>query len=477
MIDINDESTWGLDGPTPPSPVFWTMRDDLKTIYQGAQAAIAAPWGTLAYTLSRVLASTAPNVQLPPMGNAREGGASLNLLTILVGRSADGKGLARNASRGIFKIIDEPPELPIGTGEGISRQYGTGPKWKRDKISLQFRLPEIEAITEAAGGKTGNYLMSVLRQVYSGEDPGKANAAAETTRIVPDHTYRCCVVIYAQYSNAGVLLNKKQLVGGTVTRFMWAETNDPDSPDALPLMPEPIVWEPPEIGKAGIYSTVTTGGRASLDDQPPIESVLKPVTYMGLTDEIRSEIIQAQQMRNRDKATGMQIGHRLLTKEKIAAGFALMDNRMNITNHDWMLAGVFCAHQETAQANAKKIITAEDREERHHKAVSQGYAESTTERTRDQLTVVELARKIHQRFAGQQDISNQQLRDTASRHHELLGDAKQLLIDEHKMTAKPKKEGSAVMAYRFSQWSEKRISDFSDRSEFGIGSSTRTPLT
>lgn len=316
--------------------------EQLTRIYYWARARYAAPWAVFFAVLLRVAASVGPHVQLPGVIGGR---ASLNLLCAFVSASGGGKGISDKVGRMAWPapIL----ELPIGSGEGVAAAFKQPDKPDEDNEPITaaiFNIPEIDTLSGIAS-RQGSILLAQLKSMAMGEQLGQSNASKATSRIVPAHSYRCCLSVGAQPGHTGVIFN--DTTGGTPQRFLWSPTTDPDMPDTNSPDPAPLdtalpLWKPAEDGV--------------------VEIVYGP-------PEITQRVIAAHIARQRGDADPLN-GHWMLTRCKVAALLAIMHHRSVVSQTDWELSATVMAVSDRTRewilSEAKKA----DRAKIHDRAVA-----------------------------------------------------------------------------------------------------------
>lgn len=327
----------------------------LQKIHQWARARYAAPWAVFGAVLLRVIASVGPHVQLPGLIGGR---ASLNLLCAFVSPSGGGKGISDKVARLAWPT--PVAELPIGSGEGIAAAFKKPDKPDADNEALKaaiFNIPEIDTLAGIAS-RQGSILLAQLKSMAMGEQIGQSNASKATSRVVPAHSYRCCLSVGAQPMHTGVLFD--DTTGGTPQRFLWFPTTDPDMPETRAPDPEPLDTALPGIT-----------GRTYDDPDVHIEIVYGP-------DEIAETVISAHLARQRGQADALD-GHATLTRLKVAAGLALMHNRHVVTEWDWARsADVMAVSNQTREwivNEARRAARAKVKERALHRAVGEEYVD------------------------------------------------------------------------------------------------------
>lgn len=338
---------------------FWDARPILRHLHTFAHARMSAPWAVLAITLARVLATVPPHVVLPAIVG---GHGSLNVFLALVGPSGAGKGSAEAASRAGVDLVHEPDWLPLGSGEGIAHAYAHRNKnsIEHDRHTAIFTAAEIDTLTALANRK-GATIMSQLRSVYSGETLGFSYADATKRIILPPHTYRAAVIVGVQPEKAGPLIHDAD--GGTPQRFAWAAVTDPTITDNPPPEPTPLLV--PAINWDQVYLPAFRGRRV-----------------LTIPDQAAATIRAARAARARGEGNALD-GHALFTREKYAQAFAILDQRIEMNDEDWHLAGLFMAHSDVVRARLEHTLReaakADDERRAHREARRQLVINETIE--------------------------------------------------------------------------------------------------
>lgn len=292
---------------------FWAARPALAAVRDCARARRVSPWATLGAVLARVVGAVPPSLRLPPVVAAP---ASLNLFVALVGESSAGKGGALAVAAEVLGAVGGVPfeVLPLGSGEGIAHAFAIrkrGGDVQRVATSVLFELSEVDTLaglTERRGGT----LLPELRKAWSGERLGFAYADKTKRLPIDAHSYRLGLLAAVQPQRAGVLLGDAD--GGLPQRFVWLPATDSGALDAeaVPVEPPPLNWRPP----------AAVGER-----------------FMAVCETARREIVAARVARLRGEGGALD-GHVLLCRLKVAAALALLDQRADVTDSDWHLAGV-----------------------------------------------------------------------------------------------------------------------------------------
>jgi hypothetical protein len=309
----NTQSAAYLDEPVIELD-FWNSRPELRIIYDFALAHRVSPWALLGVVIARVIAATPHTIVLPPLIG---GPASLNFFLALCGISGAGKGASDATSKLTIDMGDDPPfhSHRLGSGQGISHAFRERPKpsadveWKTH--SVYFFLPEVETLAGLYGQK-GSILQAELRSLFMGEQIGGFYVDPSKRIEVPEHEYRAALVVGVQPGKASILLD--DTTGGTPQRFLWMPATYPH-PDVKPEAPaKPMRWSLPFVGTSEQF-------------------------VMDLWDGAAKIIDAAHLARSKGDGDALD-GHLLLVQEKVAAGLALLCDKLEITEEFWQLADV-----------------------------------------------------------------------------------------------------------------------------------------
>ena len=319
---------------------FWNSREELVSIRQWARAQTVSPWALLGEVLAEVIARVPPTFVLPRIV---AGYGSLNMLLAITGPSGAGKGGASLVAEDAL-FIDEPeinfmkPErIPIGSGEGLPKNYGY---WKKDVGIVRNTYTSIptcyEVDTLTAMFERGSATLSPeLRKFYSGETIGHGYGDPSKRIIIPRYGYRGVFIAGVQPEQSAVIVNDTG--SGFAQRWMFLDAVDSFAPDVIPLRPEPIKWALPR----SLYELDHDAG--------------KPLQVMDVCDVAADEIIEARKQAIRGKETS-QSGHLLYTQEKFAAGLALFAMRTELTEEDWKLAAYAMRRSEEIRGHCKSAL-------------------------------------------------------------------------------------------------------------------------
>lgn len=336
--------------------------EQLARIYQWARARYAAPWAVFFAVLLRVAASVGPHVQLPGVIGGR---ASLNLLCAFVSASGGGKGISDKVGRLAWPT--PVMELPIGSGEGIAAAFKRPDKPDQDDEPITaaiFNIPEIDTLSGIAS-RQGSILLAQLKSMAMGEQLGQSNASKATSRIVPAHSYRCCLSVGAQPGHTGVIFN--DTTGGTPQRFLWSPTTDPYMPDTRSPDPAPLetalpLWKPAEDGVVEVLYG------------PP---------------EITQTVIAAHIARQRGDADPLN-GHWMLTRCKVAALLAIMHHRSVVSETDWEMSATVMAVSD----RTREWIVGEARKAERERVRNRAIARAVGDEVYDSRLLASVKRSI-----------------------------------------------------------------------------------
>lgn len=324
---------------------FWSRRPVLQHVYDYAQSRRVGPWSTLGVVLVRALCQVPPKVAIPPVIG---GHAAPNMLLALVGPSGLGKGASEHAARDAVRFdglyaVNEVPELPIGSGEGLAATFAD--RGQETITTAIFTAAEVDGLA-ALMSRQGSTLESVVRQLFTGEAIGFANARKDTRVIVPRLSYRAGVICGVQPARSAVLLRAAD--GGTPQRFLWLPVRDPDMPDQRPAPVDPKAVIAPAFGFPD-------------PGEPAVEIVLPPAA---------KDAIDAHQVacHRGDSEVDPLDGHALLLRAKVAIALAVLDERKDVNVEDWSLSGTIMAVSKATRLMCQKELDSQRRKANKAKA-------------------------------------------------------------------------------------------------------------
>jgi hypothetical protein len=314
-------------------------RPELERIRDFARARMAPPAAVLAVALARVICRTPEWVTLPPLIFSP---ASLNLAVAIVGESGAGKS-------GAVRVAAEALQTSggynfhthsIGTGQGLAHAYARYDNKEgvvRTAYSAMLTLDEVAHLAGHAR-QNGSTILAELRRFLMGEPLGHLYVDLYKRVELPAHSYRGAVIIGVQPAKADAILD--DVDAGTPQRFGWFPATDPNAGDDMPDCPEPLAWEAPTWDRRQVAAT---GGFRHID----------------ICDEAADAIREAHRQRARGEGDALD-GHRLLTRERFATGFALLAGHADtegITADDWALAGALLDVSDRTRAQVVDRLT------------------------------------------------------------------------------------------------------------------------
>lgn len=312
----------------------------LSTIRQAAHARLVTPWAVLGATLARVVAEIPPHVVLPPIVG---GDASLNLAVALVAGSGGGKSGAVSCSGDVVRLPGRRARtIGPGSGEGIMMAFlekDPDPGAKGNRLCAEplalLAADEVAQIGAVQGRASQATFGPIVRSMLTGDEVSTTAADADRCRRLPRNGYRLAIVAGVQPPLAGVLLDDTD--AGTPQRWLWLPADDPGWNAPPTSWPAPIIWtfpRPPE------------GAR---DPDGKIRIPVPP--------EVVEAVHGARVRRLRREGDPLD-GHRLLTREKVAAALALLHGEFAITPDWWRLSGLVMARSDATRTHCAATLAA-----------------------------------------------------------------------------------------------------------------------
>jgi hypothetical protein len=319
---------------------FWEARPAFRYIRDFAYARMCSPWAVLGVSIVCVLHHVPPWVTLPPLiGDV----GNFNVITALVGPSGAAKSAAYRAGRRAFDLHQEPIyTAPLGSGEGIARQYKSAEDKPNDRNQVIFYAAEIDSVASLVA-RNGSTLSGQLRSAFSGEDLGFAYRNDKTRLIVKENTYRFGLVAGIQPERARWLIDQSD--GGTPQRLVW-----------FPVFDLGITAEPPdEPAQMKIEAT-----RRSWKSGP-----------ITLPDQVAREIREAHAARQRGDSEALD-GHVMYCREKVAYALTLLDDRREMDLWDWELSATIMGKSDQVRASVISTLQRQARLQETARAVGEG---------------------------------------------------------------------------------------------------------
>lgn len=325
---------------------FWNTRERLQLIRQAARHHQVGPDIVLLAILCRLSAMVSHKLNF----DLGRGKGSLNLFGGAVGGTGLGKTLANNVAQDLLlrprylargdqadpaKFRDG---IGVGTGEGMIEAFmgvveeETGEVHQRstkfhkagdpitERVRKQVRhnayffLDEGETLARLME-RTGATIGPTIRSAWAGTSLGQQLADGERTRFVDRFTYSIGMVIGFQPETVQSLLADG--AAGTPQRFLWASGYDLDLPD-------------------GDFDEVKPF-RLPIEhfDGTPVTGLITGPEWLRV--ELRD---QRRRLLRAEMVVEQLDSHATVMRCKLAALFALIDDRMRVDNDDWALAGL-----------------------------------------------------------------------------------------------------------------------------------------
>lgn len=326
---------YGLEVLKPIAPdeyAVFTHNDALTHLWHASIARTVSPWGVLGAALAMTAAMVEPTVQTPPIIG---GNGSLNLLVGLVAKSGIGKGSSTAVARDFLEfgggVTDMFETFPLGTGQGIAEVFrppAQSKKGKKDdkdedapppiqRTRALFVAQEVDGVA-ANNQQRGSTLMPVMRKVFSGENPGNTNGSAETTRDIPDNSYRAAIICGIQPERSHSLLNESEIAGGTPQRWLW-----------LPCEPYPLRERQAD-------QRLVKPAQVNI----PNDCLFPDVRAMVLPDHVWRHTKDMQIANVSGENEEVLDTHSNYTRIKVACLLAIMGGQTTVTDKDWDVSGL-----------------------------------------------------------------------------------------------------------------------------------------
>lgn len=300
---------------------FWAQRDILAHVLRFSRSRGAAPYAVLGAVLRRAIDKTDPSTQLPAtVGDT----ASVNLFTVPVGRSGQGKDIANGVGRAAVEFVtpegevyeDPTPAVGIGSGEGLARIFRGYGSDDSPPPHVNLEVNEVGTL-DALANRKGSTLIGELLKAYMGQALGFTNAQRSTTTFVLAHSYRLCLSIGAQPENAEFFLSREK--DGLPQRFLFLPTVDPYAPppdDSEPMQPARVV--------VPMFPAIITGTPYEIGVPSSVRAIIRTHRHRVLTGAPDVDPLD---------------GHLMLTQLKVSFALALLESRRDISEDDWRIAG------------------------------------------------------------------------------------------------------------------------------------------
>lgn len=376
------EATTASRLPTLPEE-FWAHPVNAH-ILAAARARRCGPDALVLNVLLRAAILIPPSLQLPPLSG---GFSPINLLGCVVGRTGEGKSVSIAAAADLLSA-DHPWllwDMPLGSGEGVGdvfmmdeveedekgRKRRTGRRVQNPNLhAVHFTVDEGAALVEQSTRK-GATIIPALCKAWTGVTLGETNADVATRRRVRALSYRVAAVVNIQPTNFHRLFNTANTGTGLTGRFLFAPAADYDMPDERGPWPGTLEFPSVHGGQFG----------HELSYHPDIYA------------EVDAAIVAA----NRGGGTPENVSHANLLRARIAAIYALWDERRTISPTDWYTAGLLTQTSASTLQALDSLAQSRQRDERHSTAVARAEIELVVEDRLERQGIARMAEAIRRK--------------------------------------------------------------------------------
>lgn len=321
---------------------LWEASPQLRHIAQAADCIGRNRLAMLAAVLVRILVQVEPRVLLAGAQDGSVGSrAALNLGVVLVGQSGQGKSTIQDESR---KLLPETKrfESKPSTGQGLIQAYleyqeDTGEQVLVTEPNKLWIFDEIDTLAATAADKTST-LLSEARTMLTGGMTGTANATASRRRHLDSRSYNFQMIVNAQPSRAGVLLNDRD--GGTPQRFIWATVTDKRSavhPKDRPPWPGQLDW-------SDVFTLSFNIGDPVVDIPQWLKDELLDYDYAVSQEGMEGGALSKN-------------SHKNLLRLKVATGIAFLHQSPVVTDEYVHLADLVLKDSYRVQQECERLIT------------------------------------------------------------------------------------------------------------------------
>jgi len=339
---------------------FWAQRPILSHVQRFAAVRRANPDATLGAVLRRAITLVPPSVQLPPIIGHN---ASVNLFTASVGKSGQGKDIANGVGAAAVRFrdpggntLEDPPSPGIGSGEGLARVFrGHGNGDELAQVAANIEVNEIGTLASLAL-RQGSTLVGEILKAFTGQAIGFTNAQRATTTHVAAHSYRLCMGVSAQPENAGFFLDREK--DGLPQRFLWLPIVNPY---ARPPGGDPPEDVPPAEVAVPVFPAIIAGTPYLIGVPTSVRSAIEQFRYLV---EIGSDGVDPLD------------SHLMLLRLKVSFGLAVLEQRRDITEDDWRIAGQLI--EVSNRVRSEMARTVRDRNRRENSARAHAEADRQT---------------------------------------------------------------------------------------------------
>jgi hypothetical protein len=327
---------------------WWNALPQLAHIRKAARARRVAPTSVLGAVLARVAAFTPPSYCVPPFVG---GTVPLSLIVACVGKTSDGKSVGNRVAAELIPCT--PPgtagPLQLGSGEGAAEAFlerythkdDTGRNvtmFRQINRGVLFGLDEGRVLSEL-GSRSGSTIIPTLCTMWTGGDPGRQNASAETRRSLPEGGYSFGLISMWQTTLMQGLFDDTD--GGLPGRFVFLGVTDPEAPDIAPDWPGPLDWTPPPV--------------LATDEGVCHRHIGYPATVADEVDAHQLARLKGAHLHPLD-------GHRMLNRLKVAGILAMLDTGPTVEDIHWQLAGQLIDSSDRIRADVLRELSLKRRD-------------------------------------------------------------------------------------------------------------------
>jgi hypothetical protein len=317
---------------------FWEARKVLRHIRDTARLRGRGADGVLGAVLAR-MASLVPGGLRVDTGTGIP--TVLNYYSILMGKSSGGKTTSRHIAEAMFPMgyDSDSPDFSLGSGQGIAAAYGSvvDDEFRQDRAKAFFYVDEGARMLALAKQKDST-LMATLRTAWTGSSIGEKNATRERDRRIRD--YSLGLVVGLQPGQAAELLRDVYVDDGTLQRFVWFAADKHMVPEQRPK-------------RIGTVRAMPWDLSAAYDQS----------TEFYVPERLKDEIYAL----DRDESRPEEEAHAPLLRVRTACLLAVLDNRREVTDEDWALAGAVMASSAAVMASVRRTV------ESRRKAAQEAY--------------------------------------------------------------------------------------------------------
>jgi hypothetical protein len=253
-----------------------------------------------------------------------------------------------------------------------------------------FRSPEVDTLA-ALKGRSGSTLLPKLRDAWMGDTLGFAYASQEKAVTLEPQSYRLGLVVGIQPERARPLFEDAE--GGTPQRFLWMPSTDPLAPDRKPPRLASRAWKSP-IGPA-------------------------PRTEIPVCALAAEEIDRAAVARTRGEVHALD-GHAMLCRLKVAAGLAILSERLRVDDDDWLLAGLVMQKSDETRAIVQRALSVVEDRKVEARARAQAKVHTTVAEAEEQRAIVVVANRILARLEAGEWTPRGTIRNRCSKKDRVL---------------------------------------------------------